>query len=60
MSYKYGATSPIGVMAIVFGIIFFFDVAVGLLPSPVSAIPHFPTFISAIILGALIIKEVSQ
>lgn len=60
MSYKYGATSPISIMAIIFGIIFFFDVAVSWIPNPVSAIPHFPTFISGIILAAIIMKEVTQ
>lgn len=60
MSFKFGLVSPISIASIVFGVIFFFDVAVGLLPNPVGAIPNFPTFIAGLILVALIFKEVTR
>ena len=58
MSFKFGLVSPISIASIVFGVIFFFDVAVSLLPNPVGAIPNFPTFIAGLILIALIFREV--
>ncbi len=58
LSFKFGLASPLSISAIVFGVIFFFDVTVNMLPNPVGAIPNFPTFAAGIILISLIFKEV--
>lgn len=57
LSYKFGLTSPVVLSAMLFAIIFFFDVVVELLPTPINAIPHSLTFLSALILIVLLIKE---
>jgi hypothetical protein len=58
MGYKYGATNPLVIATMVFSIIFFFDVVVDLLPEVTGAVPNVLTFISAIFLIILILKEV--
>lgn len=58
MTYKYGFTNPMVITALVFGIVFFFDVAVELIPSPINAIPHFPTFLIGLILIVMIFRGV--
>jgi len=60
MSFKFGLTSPMTIISLIFAIIFFFDVAVGLLPNPVGAVPNFPTFIAALILIITIFREVTR
>jgi hypothetical protein len=57
MSYKFGITSPVTLSALLFAVVFFFDVVVNLLPTPINAIPHSLTFLAAIILVTLLIKE---
>ena len=56
MSYKYGINSPILLSTMVFAIIFFFDVTVDLIPT-ISGVPNLPTYLSGLVLIALIIKE---
>ena len=58
-SYKYGLSSPLAVMTIAFGTIFFFDVVVNLIPE-IRGIDNLLTYITAIILILLIFKEVRQ
>ena len=58
MSYKYGFTSPAAIMALIFGLVLFFDVGIGIMPNPVGAISHFPTYFIGIIFASLFIKEV--
>lgn len=57
MSYKFGLTSPAVISGVVFVLVFFFDVALGLIPTPINAVPHFPTILIGIIMVSLIIKE---
>lgn len=57
MSYKYGATSPLAISSLIFGIIFFFDVVVGLIPT-IRGIEGLPTFLAALILVLSIFNEV--
>ena len=58
MSYKYGLTSPIAVVTMVFGIIYMFDVVIGLLPTPIEVIPNFFTFVAGLIMTVVIIRRV--
>ena len=60
MSFKFGLVSPISVSTIIFGVIYFFDVVIGLMPNPIDAIQNFPTIVAAIILVMIIIKEVQR
>lgn len=60
MSYKFGLTSPAAISSLVFGIVLFFDVGLGLIPNPINAIPNFPTFFVGLIMVSFIIKEVSR
>ena len=57
MSYKYGFTSPISINTLIFGLIFFFDVVVGLIPS-IRGIEHVPTYLSGLILILTVFREV--
>jgi len=57
MSYKYGATSPLAVSSLIFGIIFFFDVVVGLIPT-IRGIEYLPTFLAFLVLVLAIFNEV--
>ena len=59
LSYKYGASAPIMVAALTFGIIFFFDVTIGLIPD-IRGISHLLTFISGLILILLIFREIQR
>ena len=58
MSFKFGLASPMSITSAIFAVIFFFDVVVGLLPTPINAIPHSLTFLAAIILITTTLKEV--
>lgn len=58
MSYKYGLTSPTALIGMIFAVIFFFDVVVGLLPTVVNGVPHALTFISFLLLIVVLIREV--
>ena len=54
VSFKYGITSPPGISIIVFSLVAFFDVALGIMPNPINAVPNFPTiFVGIIFLGVL-------
>jgi len=57
MSYKYGATSPLAVSSLIFGIIFFFDVVIGLIPT-IRGITYLPTFLAFLVLTLAIFNEV--
>lgn len=57
VSFKFGLTSPLSISSMIFAIVFFFDVVVELLPTPIRAIPHSLTYLSLLILIVLIIKE---
>lgn len=60
LSFKYGLNSPIAISSIVFALVAFFDVALGLFPNPVNAVPNFPTVITGLVMIALIIREVAK
>jgi hypothetical protein len=59
MSMKFGITSPLTITTMIFGVIFFFDVIVGLIPA-VRGINHLLTYISALILTISIFMEVQR
>ncbi len=58
VSYKFGLTSPMSVASMIFAIVFFFDIVVGLIPE-IRGIDHLLTYLAGIVLVGLIIKEVS-
>lgn len=63
MSYKYSLTSPIAIVSIIFGTIFFFDIFTNLLPNIVvfkREIENGLTYIAALVLVLVIFKEVKQ
>ena len=57
LSVKFGITSPPGIAIIVFTLVAFFDVALGIMPNPVNAVPNFPTIFMGIIFLGTFIKE---
>ena len=59
VSYKYGLASPIAVSALMWAIIFFFDIVVGLIPN-YTGINHLPTYIVSLILVLILIREVQR
>ncbi len=60
MSFKYGLVSPMAISTIVFALIYFFDVVMGLIPNPIGAIQNFPTIVAGITLVTIIIREVQR
>src|SRR3990167_1041025 len=61
LSYQYGLNSPAAIMAVVFGMVFFFDVTLEILPrfASASSIPS-ATIITAVIMIAFLVKEVQR
>lgn len=60
MSYKYGINSPAAIMAFIFSLTAFFDIGLGLVPNPIGAIPHAPTFFIFIIFVATFFREIGR
>lgn len=60
MSYKFGINSPAAIMAFIFSLTMFFDIGLGLVPNPIGAIPHAPTFLMAIIFVAMFFREMGR
>ncbi len=59
MSFKYGLTSPLTITSMIFAIVFFFDVVVGLIPS-IRGINYILTYLSGLILALVIVREARQ
>ena len=57
MSYKFGLTSPLTISTLTFGIIFFFDVVVDMIPS-IRGINNLLTYLAAVILVMVIFREI--
>jgi len=60
MSYKFGINSPAAIMAFIFSLTMFFDLGLGLVPNPIGAIPHAPTFLMGIIFVAMFLRELGR
>jgi hypothetical protein len=58
LSFRFGLNSPIAIASIVFALVLFFDVGLGLFPNPVNAVSNFPSIIIGIITIAIIFREV--
>lgn len=55
LSVKFGITNPPGIAIIIFSLVLFFDVGLGIMPNPVGAVNNFPTiFVGLIFLGTLL------
>lgn len=59
MSYKYGFVSPMSVTGTIFAVVFFLDIVAGLIP-PIRGIDHVLTYLAALILTVIFIREVSR
>jgi hypothetical protein len=60
-SYKFPITSPEVIMGIIFGLVFIFDVGLGLINvEPIGAIQHFPTLATLIVTIGFIIMEMTR
>ncbi len=59
MSARFGLASPAAVTTLMFTLVLFFDVGLGLMDNlnPVGAVPNFPTIIMGIILAGVLIKD---
>ena len=54
LSYISGLYAPGALLAELFALVAFFDVALNILPNPVNAVPYFPTiFVGLILIGYL-------
>ncbi|MCD6300577.1 MAG: hypothetical protein J7L82_00720 [Staphylothermus sp.] len=64
LTYKYGVSSPVFLASIIFGVVFFFDVGINLIPDIAlpngNVIPNILTFIAGLILTIVIFREVVQ
>ncbi len=59
MGQKFGISSPLGTISLMFGIILFFDVVTGILPD-IRGISNLPTFLAGLILALAILNEVQS
>lgn len=59
-SYKFGINSSAAIMALVFGLVLFFDVGLGLVPNPIEAIPHAITVFAAFMFVGLLFREMGR
>lgn len=57
ISWKFGYTSPMAIVGIIFAQVLLYDVGLGLIPNPVGAVPHFPTVAIGLIIVGMIIRE---
>lgn len=59
MSIRYGLVSPAAVTTLMFTLVLFFDVGLGLMTNlnPIGAVPNFPTIIMGIILAGVLLKD---
>ncbi|GAG46221.1 unnamed protein product, partial [marine sediment metagenome] len=60
MSYKFGLISPAAISMLIFTLVLFFDVGLGLMEgfNPIGALPHLPTILVGIIMAGILFKEV--
>ena len=56
-SWKFGLTSPLAIMGIIFGMMLLFDVVLGLVYFPYNPNWHFPTIFTFILFLLLIWRE---
>lgn len=59
MSYKFGITSPMAITTLVFGIVFFFDVVVDIIPT-IRGIDNLITYFASLVLVLVIFREVQN
>lgn len=59
-SYKFGFDSPASIGALACTLILFFDVGLGLIPTPSAAVPHFASIFAVIIFISLVLREVTN
>ena len=59
MSYKFGISDIKTISVLLFTLVLFFDVGLGLMDglNPINAVPHFPTIFVGIILLGILIRE---
>jgi len=60
LSYKFGVTSPGMIAVMVFVLVLFFDVGVGIMPTLTGAVTHFITIFMALILIGVFIWEFAR
>ena len=59
MSYKYGMTSPLAITTLIFAIVFFLDIVVGLIPA-IRGIDYLLTYLAGVILVGTVIGEMAR
>ena len=57
LSFRYGIASEGAIMGIIFGIVLFLDVGIGLIPSSIMGMDHLITVITGLIVLGIVIKE---
>ena len=60
LKLRVGISNTATILGVMWALVAFFDVSVGLIPNPVNAIPHAPTILMGIIFGAITLKETIQ
>lgn len=57
LSSKYGLNSPSAISGLIFSLVLFFDVGLGIVPNPIGAVDNFPTILIGIVMVGILIKE---
>lgn len=57
MSYRYGMNSEAAIFGALFGLVYFFDIGVELLPQETFGIPHFVTIVAGLLMITFLFKE---
>ena len=57
ISHKAQIRDPAGISMILFALVAFFDVGLGIMPNPAGAVSNFPTILVGFIMSGLLFKE---
>lgn len=60
LTFKFGLRSPETLLGLIFALVMFLDVGVGIMPNPVGAITHFPTIFIAIIIIGIYVRGIER
>lgn len=55
---KYGLSNAAALLGVIFGLVAFLDVSLGVIPNPIGAVSNFPTIMTGVLFAGFLFKEV--